>query len=151
MDGGKNLTAQKLLKSLGELKRLHKQGTPILGLTHSEAMVIFCIEKQAKIEDAGIKTSELSNILKVASPTITQQINSLESKGYVERSADKSDRRVVRIKLTEKGNGILKEVKKEFRDAMEGLVGYLGDEKSNQLAELISEAYTYFSEVKNKN
>jgi len=151
MDGEKNLTAQKLLKSLGELKRLHKQGSPITGLTHSESMIIFCIEKQVKTEEEGIKTSELSNILKVASPTITQQINNLESKGYVERSADKSDRRVVRIKLTEKGNLVLKKVKKEFRDAVDGLVGYLGDEKTNQLSELISETYTYFSEVKNKN
>lgn len=151
MDNGESLTAQKLLKSLGELKRLHKQGSPITGLTHSESMIIFCIEKQVKTEKDGIKTSELSNILKVASPTITQQINNLESKGYVGRSADKSDRRVVRIKLTEKGNLVLKQVKKEFRDAVEGLAGYLGDEKTNQLSELISEVYTYFSEIKNKN
>lgn len=145
-----NLTAQKLLKVLGELKRMHKGGSPVPGLTHSEAILIFAIERHNKENSEGIKTSELSQILHVAAPTITQQINALERRGYVERNADKNDRRAVRIKLTDKGENMLNELHKSFYKAINGLVEYLGDEKTNQLSELLSEVFIYFKEKNHK-
>jgi DNA-binding MarR family transcriptional regulator len=143
-----NLTAQKLLKVLGELKRLHKNGPPVGGLTHSEAVLMFAIEKHVKSEKDGIKTSELSHILYVAAPTITQQVNTLENRGYVERNADKNDRRAVRIKLTTKGEEVLNDLHKSFHESIDGLAEYLGYEKTDQLSELLSEVFVYFKEVR---
>ncbi|SMC27544.1 DNA-binding transcriptional regulator, MarR family [Clostridium acidisoli DSM 12555] len=143
-----SLTAQKLLKSINEFRRISKHGSPIEGLTHSEAMLVFCIKKNISSDEAGIKTSELSRVLKVASPTITQQINNLEARGYVERNADKNDRRAVRIKLTEAGEDVLRKTFKAFNEMIEGLVRYLGNERGNELADLLADAVTYFSEIK---
>ncbi|MDF2504485.1 MULTISPECIES: MarR family transcriptional regulator [Clostridium] len=144
MGDNKDLTVQKIMKCLAEFKRVHKHKSPICNLTHSETMVLFSIKGYVETHEEGVKTSELSNILNVASPTITQQINSLEARGFVERSIDKQDRRAVRIKVTEKGEEILKKASKEFEESINGLVEYLGEEKSDQLADLLSETFNYF-------
>ena len=50
----------------------------------------------------GIYVSELASQLKVSSPAVSRTLRSLETKGYIERSADKNDRRSTLIRLTEK-------------------------------------------------
>ena len=59
------------------------------------------------IEAIGINTestmSEIAQKLKITSGTLTTCVNKLIKKGYVERKRIEEDRRVVLIKLTEKG------------------------------------------------
>lgn len=64
---------------------------------------------------------------------------------------DKEDRRAVRVKLTEKGEGTIEKASNVIFDAYNGLVEYLGEEKSNELAELLSQTFTYFSEMRKEN
>lgn len=144
MEDNKELIVQKIMKCLSEFRRLHKHKSPISDLTHSETMVLFCIKNYVETHEIGIKTSELSNILNVASPTITQQVNSLERRGFVERNVDKEDRRAVRIKVTEKGEEVFKKASEEFEASINGLVEYLGSDQSEQLANLLSKTFNYF-------
>lgn len=143
-------TSQNLLKSLGELKRLHRHESPIPGMTYNEAMIMFIINRNLKKEKNGIMISKLSNILKVASPTVTKQINSLEDRGYVMRVPDKEDRRVVRIIFTEDGSKVLRKINEDFNKLIEGLVEYLGVEDANKLSEILSRTYNYFTEKNNR-
>lgn len=151
MEKNINLTAQKIIRCLNEFRKINKHKSNDCGLTHSEIMVLFYIRKHIEEYKEGIKTSELSNKLNVASPTITQQINSLEAKGLVDRNIDKKDRRAVRINLTEKGEKLLKKASEELQNSISGLVNYLGEKKSNQLAELLLETYNYFSKKDKEN
>lgn len=145
MENDTNLTAQKIIRCLNEFKRLNKHRSNNCRLTHSEIMVLFVIRDHVEKNKEGIKTSELSKRLNIASPSATQQINSLEEKNLVERNMDKKDRRAVRINLTEKGEEVLKKASQELHESIRGLVEYLGEEKSNQLADLLLETYNYFS------
>jgi len=95
-------------------------------------------------EGSGVKPSVLAQKLNVTPGSITQTITSLEEKGLVERSIDKDDRRVVRVKITTKGNESLQNVKKAFTSAYEGLVNALGEEDCRQLASLLNKACDYF-------
>lgn len=151
MEDNKELVVEKIIKCLTEFKRFHKHKGPISSLTHSEIRVLFSIKNYVEIHHIGVKTSELSNILNVASPTITQQINSLETRGFVERNIDKEDRRAVRIKVTEKGEEVLRKACKEFEASIKGLVEHLGQEKSEQLADLLSETFNYFMNKASEN
>src|SRR5438552_16751636 len=92
----RNPAAQKLMEAFVQFRRLHWKHSPIAGLTRGEFMVLSCLKHAAAHEAAGIKVSDISNILNVASPTVTQQINSLETHALVERSIDDEDRRVIR-------------------------------------------------------
>ncbi len=51
--------------------------------------------------------SDLSNLINLSRPAITQQVDNLTKLKLVTRQADQQDRRVVRIKLTDKGQDII--------------------------------------------
>lgn len=97
-------------------------------------------------ETPTMKVSEISKLLHVTSPTITQLLKGLEANGLVERRIDPRDRRAVRIALTERGETVARRAEEIFIDSFRGLIAYLGEEASNQLAELLCKAYRYFAQ-----
>jgi len=138
----KTTAAKELMETIFRFNRLHWHRSPIAGLTPSELVVLYCLEY--RIEDnPGIKVSEISELLNVTSPTITQLVNSLENKGLVVRSVDTTDRRVVQIKLTGEGEKTVKVAIDNVQASFIGLVDYLGVEDSNKLAELLAKVYNY--------
>jgi DNA-binding MarR family transcriptional regulator len=151
MKNQRNPVAQKLLEAFTQFHRLNWKQSPIVGLKSSEIMVLFCIKKTVHPESHGIKVSDISKALRVAPPTITQLINSLEANGYVERTMDKADRRAVRVKITERGEGTIAQAADAFFESFNGLVEYLGENKSKELAELLSKAFGYFEERRREN
>lgn len=146
MEKNRNPVAQKLLEAFTQFHRLNWKQSPIDGLKSSEIMVLFCIKKRVDSNSPGIKVSDISSALRVAAPTITQLINSLETKSFVERTMDTEDRRAVRVKLTDKGECTIEKISDAFFESFNGLVEYLGEDKSNELAVLLSKAFIYFNE-----
>lgn len=153
MKEDKSPTVQKLYEEFGKFKRTFKMNSQssTLGLRSNEIHVLFYLKKGAKEGEDGIKVSDISNKMNIASPSVTQIINGLEENGYVGRSMDKGDRRVVRIKLTAKGEDIILKAEEIFENLLNGLVEYLGEDKSNELIELMSLASLYFQENNKKN
>jgi DNA-binding MarR family transcriptional regulator len=151
MDTRQDVVAQELLEAFSQFRRLHWRESPIAGLTPGELRVLSCLRRAATPENAGTKVSEISTMLRVAPPTATQQINELESQGYVERAGDRKDRRAVRVSLTEKGEAAIEHAHEAFVTSFKGLVDYLGEEQSKQLADLLTRTFTYFSEVRETN
>jgi len=142
-----NSVAQQLLEAFVRFRRVHWRQSPIAGLTHSELLVLVCIKSAVPVE-AGLRVSEISSLLKVAAPTITQQLNNLAAQGLVEKHRDPADRRAVRIRLTGQGECAMQAAAEAFSASITGLVGYLGAAKSRQLAELLGQVFTYFQEVR---
>lgn len=91
--------------------------------------------------------SDISRSLHVAPPTVTQTTNSLEAQGLIERCVDKKDRRVVLLKLTDQGETAVKKALDGFMDLFNGLIDHLGEDKSHQLIDLLSEVFTYFNKL----
>jgi DNA-binding MarR family transcriptional regulator len=73
-------------------------------------------------------------------------LKSLEANGLIERRIDPTDRRAVGITLTKKGEMVTQKAEDTFYSSVDGLVEYLGEEQSDQLAELLSETFRYFNE-----
>ncbi|MBW7456412.1 MarR family winged helix-turn-helix transcriptional regulator [Paenibacillus sepulcri] len=118
---------------------------PIEGCTQSEAVMLFVIRRREKLHPAGMKASELSQLLNVTSPTVTQSVNVLEARGLLERSSDPEDRRVVRIKLTEEGLRQTQLSETAMFERIQGLIDRMGEERSNQLIELLDEVFDYYN------
>src|SRR5206468_1039443 len=97
-------------------------------------MVLFAIKGAIPADGSGLRVSEISSLLEVAAPTMTQQLNDLETRGFVVRRGDPADRRAVRITLTGKGLEALKSAHDAFLASYTGLVEYLGDDDSKELA-----------------
>ncbi len=146
MDQTTTATEQKLLSALLQLKRLGWQQRVVAGCRPSEIRVLFCVKEGTNPDLPEMKVSEISRQLGVTSPTITQLLKSLEAHGLVERNIDAIDRRAVGVKLTAKGALTAQEASDAFFSSIKGLVAYLGEEQSDQLAELLSKVFHYFSE-----
>ena len=144
MDDTQREAAKRLVDVCWKLSRTNWHQSPIAGLRSSEMWALYCIKKNTDLDSPGIKVSEISNFLRVTSPSVTQLVNSLEAQGLVERNVDTEDRRVVRVRLTEKGERILGKAAGTFHELFEGLVEYLGEESTNRLAELLSQVLSYF-------
>lgn len=153
-----NETAQKLLRALMQFKRAGWHQTSTTGYKPSELRVLFCLgkgvrpdthelEKDARPDDMReMKVSEISRRLHVTPPTVTQLIKGLEANGLVERNIDPVDRRAVGIKLTEKGEKITRQAASDFLASLNGLIEYLGEEESDQLAELLVKVSRYYND-----
>ncbi|MGM1045492.1 MAG: MarR family winged helix-turn-helix transcriptional regulator [Bacillota bacterium] len=133
----------------------------ISGYTSGEIKVLMTLKYKEKSdaeqgfeersEDGqGLKVSEISNYMRVTSPTITQFINGLEGKGLVERVMDEKDRRAIRVKLTGEGEEIVRQAHEAFKVNFRGLVAHLGEEESDELTRLLTKVYQYMSETEIK-
>ena len=146
MNQATTTTEQKLLSALTQFKRLGWHQRTVSGCKPSEIRVLFCVKEGTNPDQPEIKVSEISKQLGVTSPTITQLLKSLEAHGLIERNIDAQDRRAVGIKLTAEGAMVAQQAADAFLASMKGLVEYLGEEQSDQLAELLSKVFRYFSE-----
>ena len=98
----------------------------------------------------GLKVSELSRILNFTPPTITQLVNGLEIGGYLERNDDPVDRRVVLVRLSDRGEKVIATAYQALQEHLQGLVEYLGAAKSQLLIELLTEVIEYNKKLTEK-
>ncbi|EPZ46280.1 MULTISPECIES: MarR family winged helix-turn-helix transcriptional regulator [Alicyclobacillus] len=136
--------AHKLFQSFMRFRRVHWLGPRASGRKPSDIRVLFVIRRGEKHHASGYKVSEISELLHVAVPTVTQLIKGLEASGYVERRVDESDKRVTRVRLTEKGQAEIVKARSETLQSLNGLVEYLGAEQSEQLAHLLAQVCQYY-------
>jgi len=146
MDQPMTLTNHKLFRALTQFRRLGWHQHSIAGCTPSEIRVLICIKKSGAHLLQPMTVSEISKRLLVTPPSITQILNTLESRGLIERHIDRADRRVIMVTLTERGEQVTRQAEEAFSAVMKGLIDYLGEDQSNQLADLLFKAFRYFSE-----
>lgn len=148
-DYGNEAVAKKLLHALVQFQRLRnfpsreKKTEFERQCRHSEIMILFAVQEMETDHPQGVSISELSGSLRVKSPTVTPSVFLLEKMDLVARSTDQNDRRVIRIRLTDKGRRMISAHKQRFAQRIQGLVDYLGKEKSDTLANLLDEVYRY--------
>jgi len=149
MAGNENETAQKLIKAFQQFRKAGRQEKKIAGFNPSEFRVLFLIQR-ANENNREMKVSEISQKLRVTPPTVTQIINGLEKDGYIERTINPEDRRAVKISLTEAGLSATEQARKSFNETFLGLIDYLGEKDSEQLADLLFKVHDYFNQLDNK-
>lgn len=147
MENQAEQVVQELIRAYAQFRRTNWKQTTIEGLRRSEILVLWCVKDGSQSAGPGLRVSDLSSRLNVAAPTVTQQMNELESRGYVEKNVDPDDRRVVRIGLTPKGEKALIISHEAFHEYFKGLVEYLGVEDSLKFAELMNKTATYFQKT----
>jgi DNA-binding MarR family transcriptional regulator len=135
--------AQELLSTFRKFPKIMVNRRKSTVQKRSEIMVLFCIKKSGETE---MKVSEISRILQVKAPTVTQLVNELENRGQVERITRSSDRRSVWIKITEEGEKVIEKAEEEIRSTYSGLIDYLGEEESRMLIASLDKVYAFFLE-----
>lgn len=87
----------------------------------------------------GVTQMQLCEHLKCEPPTVTNMVKSLEQNGFIYRTRDEQDARVMRIFLTEKGKGLEKPVDFKWKQQQEKLLHSISPEDLLLLRKLMKQ------------
>lgn len=124
---------QRIMTSYDDIsKSINPKGLLKINLTSAQIKLLTCFSDK----DEFIMT-ELSRNLGVSMPTMTAMVDRLVNSKMVRRERDTIDRRVVRVRLTDSGRGVLKQLVRIRRREMEKILMNLsGEEMKNFLTSI---------------
>ena len=99
------------------------------------------------IEAVGLNGGNMSGIaekLRITVGSLTTSMNSLVKKGYVVRERSEEDRRVVYIRLTEKGDKAYYHHEQFHHQMVDAVMQELGDEEVNVLVKTLTDLSAFF-------
>jgi DNA-binding MarR family transcriptional regulator len=103
------------------------------GVTMSQCSTILAIGKK------GLMTmNALSEWMSLATSTITRTVDNLVRDGYIERSQDPQDRRVVQVSLTEEGQKLFQAIKEIYDEYHRKIVECIPAEELHQVVESLT-------------
>ena len=108
--------------------RAKQQQLSAYGLTPSQAEVLVGLELRHTCS-----TGDIASSLGVTSSAATQTVETLVRRGLVERAADATDRRVVRLVLTSEGSQLTAQLHEQRRRQLTELVSRLNPEQTSAL------------------
>lgn len=88
----------------------------------------------------GLATSAISEQLITRDPDVTRLIDRLEKSGHVKRERSKEDRRVVHVRITDKGRETLKRLDRPVRELHRRQLSHMSREDLETLSGLLCEA-----------
>ncbi len=84
-------------------------------------------------ENGSANMKEIANFLHISPPSATSVVNSLVKRGFIIRIGDESDRRAIRLQITETGRKLL-------HDSFKRMTGII-EKHINQLSESEKESF----------
>ncbi|WP_227982228.1 MarR family winged helix-turn-helix transcriptional regulator [Nocardia spumae] len=103
-----------------------------LGLHPGQELIVVDLH-----ENPGSTQAELVERMGIEQPTVAKAISRMERSGFVERSPDDSDRRVIRLRLSARGLQAVDSVRAAWRDAETVVTRHLSGAERRQLVSLL--------------
>jgi DNA-binding MarR family transcriptional regulator len=144
----KKSLAREIAQTFINFKRFGIQKDHGLGMRQSEFMMLHTIAYSNPDIARGVKITELGNQLQITPAAVSHIIEALVEKKFVERFSDPADRRLVLIKLTEKGTEIINSMKIRFVKKCEELIGFIGEKDSQDLVRILTKTFNFFANKK---
>ncbi len=85
----------------------------------------------------GVSQEQLSRMILINKSNVTRQLNSLEQNGFVTRTPDESDRRILRVYPTQKALDAFPVVRQVLRDWQEYVMDGFTPEEREELTRLM--------------
>lgn len=105
-------------------------------MTSSEMSLCYCVQHLSQKNCGALPTvAETAAALNVSVPAISRTLKNLEAKEYIWRVTDNSDRRIVHILLTEKGDALLLENFRAVSEVMDRALSQFSDEELRLMLE----------------
>lgn len=102
-----------------------------LGLTHAGFVLLMTLWITGPRE-----TRELAEVLRVSRPSIVSAVDTLERKGHVRRSSHATDRRLVRVALTNDGMALVREAQRAWHRCERRVAAALTKAEQREFARL---------------
>ncbi|MFE2940744.1 MarR family winged helix-turn-helix transcriptional regulator [Streptomyces sp. NPDC059255] len=128
------MLAEQLLRLTRRLHRIQKQQLEPIGITPAQARLL----RTLPLYDTPPRMTDLATRLEVVPRAVTTLVDSLEASGWVRRAPDRTNRRVIRIELTDAGRATLRALRGARRSAAEDVLAPLTAEQREVLGGLLS-------------
>ena len=102
-------------------------------LSFGEMGLLNCLSRQAE----GITAGNLSRMIGIGAGGVTNLLNSLEKKGYVQRTMSPEDRRRVMVSISQTGRALVAAKQKEVLSLTGEMLRRLGREDTEELLRLV--------------
>jgi DNA-binding MarR family transcriptional regulator len=112
------------------LKNVHEQTIALMHskddgiLTKGQVFLLFKIDRSE-----NMKTTDISQFFGITAGAATSIADKLEQLGFIERQRAENDRRVVYIRLTDKGSEFVNKRKVEFKNRFTEKLGTFSEEE----------------------
>ncbi len=127
-------------------------GEKAMELTPSEMSLCYCVYAFAEKYDGILPTvAELASNLNVSVPAISRTLKNLEAKEYVQRTVNNTDRRIVHISLTKKGEQCISSHFKAVSEVLDKVLARFTDEELKTMLRLHIKFTSAVSQVLNEN
>lgn len=128
------LLAEQLLRLTRRLHRVQKRYLEPIGITPAQSRLL----RTVAFYDSPPRMADLAERLEVVPRAVTSLVDGLETSGCVRRAPDPTNRRVIRIELTETGRGVLRALRDARRSAAEDILAPLRADQRDVLGVLLS-------------
>ncbi|MEU6844591.1 MarR family transcriptional regulator [Streptomyces sp. NPDC046716] len=126
--------AEQLLRLTRRLHRIQKRQLEPVGITPAQSRLLRALVHY----DTPPRMADLAERLEVVPRAVTTVVDGLEAGELVRRVPDPTNRRVIRIELTERGRSALRELRSARRAAAEEILAPLDTEQRAQLTVLLN-------------
>ncbi|KUF15245.1 MULTISPECIES: MarR family winged helix-turn-helix transcriptional regulator [Streptomyces] len=127
------LLAEQLLRLTRRLHRIQKRHLEPVGVTPAQSRLLRTLSSY----DTPPRMADLAQRLEVVPRAVTSLVDGLEGAGLVRRVPDPTNRRVIRIELTEGGREALGRLRGARRAAAEDILAPLDAAQREQLGGLL--------------
>jgi DNA-binding MarR family transcriptional regulator len=119
-----------LSDEVGELFKQHHLSQPLYNV----------LKVVARVGDVGIPSQSIAQYMVARDPDITRLVDRLQKDRLIERERDEQDRRVVRVKVTQLGQEVIKKLDPLIGKLHQRQLGHLSQERLELLNQLLVEA-----------
>ncbi|GGX16792.1 MarR family winged helix-turn-helix transcriptional regulator [Streptomyces chryseus] len=131
------LLAEQLLRLTRRLHRIQRQQMEPIGITPAQSRLLRTVSHY-DLHDRPPRMADLAQRLDVVPRAVTTLVDGLEASGRVRRVPDPTNRRVIRIELTDTGRATLRALRSARRDAAEDILAPLTAGQREVLGGLLS-------------
>lgn len=128
---------EQLMQAMHSFKRVTMTFPPELDLRMGEMMLMKMIASKVMPSGKSANVSDLHDEHHMTKSAVSQILNTLESKGYVKREIDRSDRRKIAVMLTDHGWKTLKQARICMDQELDKVITRLGEDDTHKLIELL--------------
>lgn len=130
--------AAHLVDAMNRLRRAWMDIQPEPPVRRGDVMLLGFLMERERREEPPVTVGDLAKALHHSPPSITQKVNSLEENGLLKRTADKSDKRLACVELTDKGRKMAECCLRIFWGRIEAALEKLGKQEAEELVGLLN-------------
>ena len=132
-----NIARELMLEFMVMTKNVRVHRTPEGTFKPWEIMTLMGLENHH-----ALRMKDIALMVGLAPSTITQMMDSLVERGYIERVPSEQDRRSINLVLTPSGTAIAQALKREAERVFERIMEEIGEVETTQLLTLIKKVNT---------